>query len=107
LGYAEVWEEFQGRGADGAVVPFSGRAGVGGKIGTIVLTGWRGGELVDVERWTGRDDLAYALEGPVWDRYGEFAGQPWIRGHVAWTSRDHGVLIVGERGGEPFEEKLQ
>ena len=30
--------------------------------------------LVDVERWSRRDELALALEGPVWDRYGQLAG---------------------------------
>ena len=43
-------------------------------------------KLVDVERWTGRDELCYPLEGPVWDRFGSFAGQPQIAGTVVWTT---------------------
>jgi len=76
----EVWEELASRGATVAIVPFSGRAGVGGTIGTIALSRLDGEELVHVERWSGRDELAYALDAPLWDRYGQFAGQPRVRG---------------------------
>ena len=89
-----------------AVVPFSGRAGEGGRTGTITLSRVEGDELVDVERWSGRDELALALEGPVWDRYGRFVGHPWIRGTVTWMLADRRILIAGQRGGEAFEEAL-
>jgi len=62
------------------------------------------GELVDVERWSSRDELACALEEPVWDRFGLFAGQPLIRGEVIWTVEDRSVVIVGTRGAERFAE---
>jgi hypothetical protein len=101
-GREAVWEELERRGATVAVVPFSGRAGLGGTTGTITLSGFAGDELVDVARWTGRDELALALEGPVWDRYGQFAGHPWIRGTVTWSLADRCVLIAGERD-EAFE----
>jgi hypothetical protein len=101
-----VWDELERRGATIAVVPFSGRAGRGGRVGTIVLSRLDAGELVDVERWTGRDELAYALEAPVWDRYGGFAGQPSIRGTVTWMVVEGVVLISGWRGHEGFEEEL-
>jgi hypothetical protein len=99
-----VWEELERRGATIAVVPFSGRAGDGARVGTIILSRLDGDELVDVERWTGRDELAYALEGPVWDRYGTFAGQPFVRGTVTWTLADRCILVAGQRGGETFKE---
>ncbi len=51
-----------------------------------------------VERWTSRDELCYALEAPVWDRFGSFAGQPPIAGTVVWTSADRRVVIEGRRG---------
>jgi hypothetical protein len=105
-GREAVWEELERGGATVAVVPFSGRAGLGGTTGTITLSGFAGDELVDVERWTGRDELALALEGPVWDRYGQFAGHPWIRGTVTWSLADRCILIAGERGDEAFEEAL-
>jgi hypothetical protein len=73
-------------------------------VARITLRRLVGGELVDVERWTGRDELAYALEGPVWDRYGEFAGQPRIRGTVTWIVATRLVVIEGDRAGERFEE---
>ena len=53
-----------------------------------------------------RDELALGLEGPVWDRWGEFAGHPWIGGTVTWTLADRRVLIAGRRAGEGFEEAL-
>lgn len=65
---------------------------------------WKATSSLTVERWSGLDELAHALEGPVWDRYGGFAGQPWVRGTVTWTVADRCVLIGGQRGGEAFEE---
>ena len=104
MGHQAVWEELERRGATLAIVPFSGRAGEGGRTGAITLSRLEGDEFVDVERWTGRDELALALEGPVWDRYARFAGQPWIRGTVAWTLTDRSILIIGRRGDTGFEE---
>jgi hypothetical protein len=101
-----IWEELERRGATIAVVPFSGRAGSGGRTGAITLSRLAGDELVGVEGWSRRDELALALEGPVWDRYAQFAGHPWIRGTVTWTLADRCVLIAGRRGGEAFEEAL-
>ena len=66
----------------------------------------RGQPAVDVERWSSRDELGYALEAPVWDRFGSFAGQPFVRGEVIWTGGDRSVVIAGTRGDRPFEEKL-
>lgn len=63
-----------------------------------------GNELVDVERWTDHDELCDALEAPVWDRFGSFAGQPPIAGTVTWTSADRRVVIEGRRGDARFEE---
>ena len=101
-----VWAELERRGVTSAAVPFFGRAGAGGKVGTITLSRVDGGELVEVERWSGRDDLAYALEAPVCDRFGNFAGQPLVRATVTWPLSDRVVLIAGRRGDVPFEEVL-
>ncbi len=87
-----------------AVVPFSGRAGRGGHADRIVLNRIDGDRIVDTERWTGRDELCYALEAPVWDRFGSFAGQPQIAGTVVWTTADRRVVIEGRRGNQHFEE---
>jgi len=103
----DVWAELEHRGATVAVVPFSGRAGLGGKVGTIALSRVDGGELVDVERWSRRDQLAYALEAPVWDRFGQFNGHPRVRGTVTWLLCDRLVLIAGERGDVPLEEVVR
>ena len=102
--HKDVWEKLERRGATIAVVPFSGRAGVGGSVDKIILSRLEVDKLVDVERWAGRDELTYALEGPIWDRYGEFAGQPPIRGTVTWMLAYRSIVIAGRRGGEAFEE---
>ena len=95
-----MWEELERRDAAIAVVPFSGRAGGGGRTGPITLSRLDGGELIEVERWSARDELAFGLEGP------EFAGHPRIRGTVTWTVADRCIVIAGQRGDEPFEEAL-
>jgi hypothetical protein len=101
-----VWQELEARGVTIASVPFSGRAGRGGHVDRIVLHRLDGDELVDVERWTSHDELGYALEGPIWDRFGSFAGQPRIAGTLVWTTADRRVVIVGRRGDKRFEEFL-
>ena len=100
----DVWAELEQRGATIATVPFSGRAGQGGSVDRIVVSRVDGNELVDVERWSGRDELCYALEAPIWDRFGSFAGQPHIGGVVLWTAADRCVVIEGRRGADRFEE---
>ena len=100
----EVWEALERRGATVAVVPFSGAAGHGGRTDTIRLSWLDGHELVDVDRWMFRDELAYALEAPIWDRYGTFAGHPLTLATVTWTTADRRVVIPGRRGMELFEE---
>lgn len=101
---AAVWEELERRDATAAVVPFSGQAGRGGRTDVIQLLRLEGDALVDVERWTGRDELCHALEAPVWDRFGTFNGHPRIHGEVIWTADDRQVVIVGRRGDRKFEE---
>jgi hypothetical protein len=99
-----VWQALDARGATIATVPFRGRAGQGGRVDRIVLHRLEGDDLVGVERWTGRDELCYALEAPVWDRFGSFVGQPRITGTVVWTTADRRVVIEGRRGDKRFEE---
>ena len=99
-----VWQELGSRSATIAIVLFSGRAGRGGRVDKIVLSRLEGDELVDVERRSSRDELCYALEAPIWDRFGSFAGQPPIAGTVTWTTADRRVAIGGRRGDERFEE---
>jgi hypothetical protein len=101
---AAVWEELERRGATVAIVPFSGRAGRGGRTDTMTLLRSDGAKLLEVERWSSRDELCYALEAPVWDRFGTFVGQPHVRGEVVWFAEDRSVLIRGKRGEASFEE---
>jgi hypothetical protein len=101
-----IWDELERRGATAAMVSFSGKAGRGGSITTITLDRVDGQEPVAVQWWD-RDELAYALEGPVWDRFGGFAGQPAVRGTVRWTVADQLVVITGQRGDQRFEEVVR
>ena len=102
-----MWEELAARGATIALVEFSGRAGRGGQTGAITLCRREAEELVDVERWTfGRDELSYALEAPVWGRYGTFTGHPNVHGTVTWIAPDRSVVIAGRRGAARFEETI-
>jgi hypothetical protein len=103
----DVWEELQRRGATTAIVPFTGRAGEGGRVGTIIPSRLDGEHVVTVERWSGRDALADALEAPVWDRYGTFAGQRRTAGRLTWELADRQISIDGRRGGEKFQEVLE
>ncbi|MGH2914894.1 MAG: hypothetical protein ACRDMX_07890 [Solirubrobacteraceae bacterium] len=73
----------------------------------ICLSRVEGDQLIDVERWTSRDELCFALEAPVWDRFGSFAGQPAISGEVIWTVEDRRVVVAGSRGGRRFEEVVR
>ena len=102
-----VWEELGRRGATVAIVPFWGRAGRGGHTDTITLLRPDGEELAEVERWTGRDELCYALEAPVWERFGTFVGHPLVSGDVIWTADDRCVAIHGTRGERAFEELVR
>jgi hypothetical protein len=70
----------------------------------IKLLRLQGEQLVEVERWTGRDELCYALEAPVWDRFGQFAGHPLVRGEVLWLAENRSVVIEGRRRERRFEE---
>jgi hypothetical protein len=99
-----AWDELERRGATIAEVPFTGVAGEGGTVGAIVLGRVDGDEPMDVECRIGRDELAYALEATVWDRFGTFAGHPKVVGTVTWTNADRRVVIAGRRGHERFEE---
>lgn len=104
----QVWDELQRRGATIASVPFSGRAGAGGRTATITLSRLEHDQLITVERWGGgRDELAYALEAPIFDRFGGFAGQPFTRGTLTWSLAERRVVIEGTRGDRPFQEAVR
>ena len=46
------------------------------------------------------------LAAPIWGRYALFRGHPRITGLVMWDARERQVVVVGERGGQKFDEVL-
>ena len=99
-----VWDALDLLEVAVAAVPFSGRSGRGGEIDRVRYSRREGKVLVELDRWVPRDELAFALEAPVWDRFGTFAGHPLIRGVVTWNSESRLVVVSGKRGDERFEE---
>jgi hypothetical protein len=69
-----VWEGLERRGIALAVIAFSGRAGKGGKVESITHTVVGREQPVNLERWRWPVAVVCALEAPVWDRFGAFAG---------------------------------
>jgi hypothetical protein len=61
----------------------------------------------DVERWTGRDELAYALEAADLGPVRTFAGQPFMSGAVTWTTADRLIVIADVRGHQRFEDTAE
>jgi hypothetical protein len=104
---AAVWDELERRGVVVAAVLFRGRAGQGGEIEVIRLERVRGEESREARLWPDSDELANALAAPVWDRFGMFAGHPFVRAEVIWTVDRRSVVIVGRRGERRFEEPAQ
>ncbi|HEV3053985.1 MAG TPA: hypothetical protein VGX45_04970 [Solirubrobacteraceae bacterium] len=104
---ATVWAELERRGISIATVPFRGRAGQGGEIDAIRLQRVRNGEPHEVRLWPDSDELANALAAPVWNRFGTFAGQPFVRAEVIWTVDRRSVVIVGRRGERRLEEPAE
>ncbi len=102
-----VWDALERQDVAIAAVPFSGRSGRGGEIELVRYSRREGQVLVELDRWVPRDELAFALEAPVWDRFGTFAGHPLIRGVVTWNSESRLVAVSGTRGGERFEELVR
>ncbi len=72
----------------------------------VALIRLDGGELVESELGWAREELAFALAAPVWDRFGSFAGQPRVTGTVRWETTRRSLLISGRRGEKTFEERV-
>ena len=101
-----MFAELDRLGAVGATVPFGGRAGAGGHVGRVALSRLVEGEVVESELGWAREELAFAVAAPVWDRFGSFAGQPRVMGTVRWDTASRAVSISGRRGDQRFEERV-
>jgi hypothetical protein len=104
LGDEQAWEELEQWDASVALVRFSGGGGNPGSISAITLENENGKELT---RWSsGEGALPEALAAPIWGRYALFRGHPRITGVLMWDARRRSIALVGERGGQKFEEIL-
>jgi hypothetical protein len=67
LAPAAVWKSLARDACESVVVSFHGRAGLGGTVEAVTYHRRVASDLV-YERYWWRDELAYALEAPVWER---------------------------------------
>lgn len=125
---AEVFEKLRERGAVKAVVEFSGGNDEGGADG-IVLYDSDGERIGEVEGhhfggyWDPEKkrfvevfpapeqrietELAEALESPVYEEYGGFAGDFSVSGRVTWGAETGKVSMSGEESEYlPFDKEL-
>lgn len=125
---AEVFERLRERGAARAVVEFSGGNDEGGAEG-IVLYDAAGDAVGEVDngalgsRWDpemGRfvevaatperrleEELAEALEAPIYEEYSSFAGDFSVGGRVTWDAEKGTVTMSGEESRYvPFEKEF-
>ncbi len=106
----EAWEELERRGANLAVVPFTGSRRAGAGFGPVRLEYLTNRELTNIETWSEQrsgDPLIEALKAPVIGRFASFFGQPTICGTLSWVLAERCVTITGKRGQESFEETLR
>jgi hypothetical protein len=50
--------------------------------------------------------LPKVLAAPIWGRFALFRGHPRITGLLVWDVHERQVVVVGERGGQKFDELL-
>lgn len=124
----EVFERLRERGAARAVVEFSGGNDEGGADGIVLYDGegerigevdghhsggyWdpEKGRFVEVSPTPEQrveTELAEALEGPVYEEYGGFAGDFSVGGRVTWDAETGAVSMSGEESEYvPFDKEL-
>jgi hypothetical protein len=104
---AEVFAELESRGADRAVVMFSGGNDEGGPDSIALHKGEE--EIRALPTWAGEDDtatakadaqLADALSDPVFEAYGTFAGDFDVTGEVVWDLDGETVAMVRDERSE-------
>lgn len=106
----EAWEELERRGANIAIVPFSGKQRTGASFGPVRLEHLENRRLREIETWSEQrsgDPLIEALKAPVVGRFAGFLGQAPVRATLSWSLPDRRVRVTGRRGDEPFEELIR
>ena len=98
---AEVFAELQSRGADRALVIFSGGNDEGGPDSIALQAGEE--EIRTLPTWAGEGEtatvkadarLADALSDPVFEAYGTFAGDFDVTGEVIWDLEEQTVQMI-------------
>lgn len=116
----QVFAELRKQGVTRVEVQFSGGNDEGGADSITLFQGDKEvGELVDVSgggRWdpelrqwvekvlTPEDELAKALAGPVYDRYGSFSGEFNVEGVVTWDVEKGTVKTKGQESTTTWED---
>ena len=91
-------------------VKFSGGHDSGGTDGIEFEVLGETVQWTEKEVDTIKEGLCDALEAPVWDRYGSFAGEYNVDGEVVWDVKEGKVYIKGSEEvtqTEEFEEEVQ
>lgn len=102
----EVFAELASRGADRAVVSFSGGNDEGGPDSIALQRGDE--EIRTLPTWAGEGDtaakadaqLADALSDPIFEEYGTFAGDFDVTGEVIWDLDGETVAMVRDERSE-------
>ena len=98
---AEVFAELEARGADRALVMFSGGNDEGGPDSIALHKGEE--DIGTLHTWEGEGDtatakadaqLADALSDPVFEAYGTFAGDFDVTGEVIWDAEAKTVQMI-------------
>src|SRR5947209_2032334 len=107
---SEAWEELERRGANIAILPFSGKQRTGASFGPVRLEHLENGRLTEIETWSEQrsgDPLIEALKAPDVARFAGFLGQAPVRATLSWSLPDRRITVIGRRGGDPFEEVIR
>jgi hypothetical protein len=109
LNQKEVLALLKKKGIEKVTVKFSGGHDSGGTDGIEFEVLGETVQWTEKEVDTIRVGLFDALEAPVWDRYGSFAGEFNVYGEVVWDVKEEKVHIRGSEevcNTEEFEEEI-
>ncbi|HTZ62679.1 MAG TPA: hypothetical protein VMB51_01090 [Solirubrobacteraceae bacterium] len=114
LSRSEVFAALSARGADRAVVEFSGGNDEGGPDAITLFAGeetvatlrlWPGASQSDAER--AEIELSDALSAPIFERYGSFDGDFDVYGELIWSVAGQTVKLICDERAEYEHSEVQ